>query len=39
VVELEFFDPSGQLEITHRYASRQGGLNGKRIGLLSGEQA
>jgi hypothetical protein len=38
VVELEFFDPSGQLEITHRYAARQGGLNGKRIGLLSGEQ-
>ena len=38
MVELEFYDPSGRLEITHRYASPPGGLNGKRIGMLSNDQ-
>jgi hypothetical protein len=38
VVELEFYDPSGRLEITQRHASRLPTLNGKRIGILSGEQ-
>jgi hypothetical protein len=38
VVELEFYDPSGKLEITHNHASRLDTLNGKRIGLLSNEQ-
>jgi hypothetical protein len=38
VVELEFYDPSGRLEITHRHAPRLPTLNGKRIGLLSNEQ-
>ena len=38
MVELEFYDPSGKLEITHNHASRLDTLNGKRIGLLSNEQ-
>ena len=38
VVELEFHDPSGRLEITHSHARRLDTLNGKRIGLLSNEQ-
>jgi hypothetical protein len=38
VVELEFYDPSGKLEITHRHARRLDTLNGKRIGILSNEQ-
>jgi hypothetical protein len=38
VVNLEFYDPSGQLEITHGYAPRLGTLAGKRIGMLSGDQ-
>jgi hypothetical protein len=38
VVELEFYDPSGRLEITHSHAPRLDGLSGKRIGLLSNEQ-
>jgi hypothetical protein len=38
LVELEFYDPSGRLEITHRHAPRLGSLAGKRIGILSNEQ-
>lgn len=38
MVDLEFYDPSGRLEITHQHAARLAGLNGKRIGMLSGEQ-
>jgi len=38
MVELEFYDPSGCLEITQRYAPRLSSLAGKRVGFLSGEQ-
>jgi hypothetical protein len=38
MVELEFYDPSGKLEITQRHAPRLDTLNGKRIGILSNEQ-
>jgi hypothetical protein len=38
VVELEFYDPSGKLEITQRHARRLDTLSGKRIGILSNEQ-
>jgi hypothetical protein len=38
MIELEFYDPSGRLEITQKHASRLGTLNGKRIGILSNEQ-
>jgi len=38
VVELEFYDPSGTLEITQRPAPRLDTLKGKRIAMLSNEQ-
>src|SRR5271170_4166057 len=38
MVELEFYDPSGCLEITQRYAARLPTLDGKRIGILSNAQ-
>src|SRR5271154_5285874 len=38
MVELEFYDPSGSLEITQRYAARLSSLDGKRIGILSNDQ-
>ena len=38
MVNLEFFDPSGRLEITHGHAPRLATLTGKRIGILSGDQ-
>jgi hypothetical protein len=38
MVELEFYDPSGCLEITQHYAARLPSLDGKRIGILSGDQ-
>ena len=38
MVELEFYDPSGYLEITQHFATRLLSLNGKRIGILSGDQ-
>ncbi len=38
MVELEFYDPSGKLEITQRHAPRLDTLDGKRIGILSNEQ-
>lgn len=38
MVELEFYDPSGQLEITRNYAKRLSTLAGKKIAMLSGDQ-
>jgi hypothetical protein len=38
VVSLEFYDPSGRLEIKHGHAPRLSELAGKRIGILSGDQ-
>jgi hypothetical protein len=38
LIELEFYDPCGRLEITQKHARRLATLNGKRIGILSGEQ-
>ena len=38
MVELEFYDPSGTLEITQRPAPRLDTLKGKRIAMLSNEQ-
>jgi hypothetical protein len=38
LVELEFYDPSGRLDVTHKHASRLPSLEGKRIGILSGDQ-
>ena len=38
MVTLEFFDPSGELEVTHQHAPRLDTLNGKRIGFVSNEQ-
>jgi hypothetical protein len=38
VVEVEFYDPSGRLDITHKHAPRLASLSGRRIGILSNEQ-
>src|SRR3984885_6523775 len=38
MVELEFYDPSGRLEITQHFAPRLSSLSAKRIGILSNEQ-
>jgi hypothetical protein len=38
LIELEFYDPSGRIEVTQKHARRLGTLEGKRIGILSGEQ-
>jgi len=38
MVSLEFFDPSGTVEVTQRHAPRLSSLEGKRIALLSSEQ-
>jgi hypothetical protein len=38
MVELEFYDPSGSLEITQHFAPRLPSLDGKRIGMLSNDQ-
>jgi hypothetical protein len=38
MIELEFYDPSGCLEITQQFAPRLPSLDGKRIGFLSGDQ-
>ena len=35
---LEFFDPSGRLDVTQPHAPRLSSLDGKRIGFLSNEQ-
>jgi hypothetical protein len=38
MVELEFHDPAGTLEITQKHAPRLPSLDGKRIGILTNEQ-
>lgn len=38
MVTLEFHDPSGTLEVTHKHAPRLASLDGKRIGFVSNEQ-
>ena len=38
MVTLEFYDPSGTLEVTQPHAPRLATLAGKRIGFVSNEQ-
>ena len=38
MVTLEFFDPSGRLEVSQPHAPRLDSLAGKRIGFVSNEQ-
>lgn len=38
MVKLEFYDPTGSIEVTQRHAPRLPSLNGKRIGFLTNEQ-
>ena len=38
MVKLEFYDPSGSLEVTQPHAPRLATLAGKRIGFVSNEQ-
>ncbi len=38
MVTLEFYDPSGTLEMTHQHAPRLASLEGRRIGFVSNEQ-
>lgn len=38
MVTLEFYDPSGALEVTKPHAPRLPSLEGKRIGIVSNEQ-
>lgn len=38
MVTLEFYDPSGALEVTKPHAPRLASLEGKRIGVVSNEQ-
>ena len=38
MVKLEFYDPSGALEVTQPHAARLASLAGKRIGFVSNEQ-
>ena len=38
MVTLEFYDPSGALEVTVPHAPRLDTLEGKRIGIVSNEQ-
>ena len=38
MVKLEFYDPSGVLEVTQPFAARLPSLEGKRIGFVSNEQ-
>ncbi len=38
MVQLEFYDPSGTLEVTQTHAPRLASLAGKRIGFVSNEQ-
>jgi len=38
MVKLEFYDPSGTLEVTQPHAARLASLAGKRIGFVSNEQ-
>jgi hypothetical protein len=38
MVKLDFYDPSGALEVTQAFAPRVDTLEGKRIGFVSNEQ-
>ena len=38
MIQLEFYDPTGGIEVTQRHAPRLSGLAGKRIGIVSNEQ-
>jgi len=38
MVKIEFYDPSGDLEVTTPHAARVATLEGKRIGFVSNEQ-
>lgn len=38
MTRLEFYDPSGGLEVTQAHAPRLATLEGKRIGFVSNEQ-
>ena len=38
MTRLEFYDPSGTLEVTQPFAPRLASLEGKRIGIVSNEQ-
>lgn len=38
MVRLEFYDPSGTLEVTQPFAPRIDKLDGKRIGFVTNEQ-
>ena len=38
MVKLEFYDPSGALEVSQPHAPRLASLEGKRIGIVSNEQ-
>lgn len=38
MVRLEFYDPSGALEVTQPHAPRLASLEGRRIGFVSNEQ-
>src|SRR5262245_53150076 len=38
MVRMEFYDPSGALEVTQPFAPRLESLAGKRIGFVSNEQ-
>ena len=38
MVKLEFYNPSGTLEVTQLHAPRLKSLEGKRIGIVSNEQ-
>jgi len=38
MVQLEFHDPSGAIEITQPHAPRLDGIAGKKIGIVTNEQ-
>ena len=38
MVKLEFYDPSGTIEVTQPHAPRLPSLEGKRIGIVTNEQ-
>ena len=38
MTRIEFYDPSGSLEVTQAHAPRLATLEGKRIGFVSNEQ-
>ena len=38
MIRLEFYDPSGSIEVTQPHAPRLASLAGKRIGFVSNEQ-